>query len=517
MLKLWKTKFLLLPTIIMLLIVALQPAQAGNIILSNNSGSDSAVFFVEGEPSVVMNGFDLSPVGVQLPIVLDAVTISVDTPVVGANTEILIYEDPNGGSPIDATLVYRETVQIGLRGNNRILLAEPAVINSPVVWVGFYLPNGFRFNADTSGTSVLTYWAWTTGGTFDVNSLASAEVLGPSDGSAPVGIDMGGVARISAELRLPQNNEVAQSAPIGQQIVADQAQNTNIMEAYPFCGTLLFDPEDIIISSSFSFTTKCGVVDEIEAPVEVVSPQGQVLDLQRAGVLFKLGAFISESERVEGANNKLPVPVTHCMRIIPGDLERAVIAEARGIPERWHVLPTVRFNDLVCAEVTTASYLAYFLPRTEGSPPNVNLAIGWSIVDPHPLKCARPTLVYIPIINTGQEWFSTHSGFVKLIVEDVHVRTGTVTAAIEHQIETSRLGPGNLITIEKGPIYVDTFVGELHRLQVRIDFDDQILETNEFDNTWFTDYILELPDGRRTCPTKPTPIPTNTPTATPES
>ncbi len=511
--KLWTTTIPVTLLLMMTFILTSIPAQAGNIILSNNSGSDSAVFFVEGEPSVIMNGFDLSTLGVQLPIALDAVSISVDTPVVGANSEILIYEDANGGSPVDARLVYRQQVQINQRGNNRILLDEVAIINAPVVWVAFYLPTDFRFNADKSGTSVLSYWAWTSGGTFDVNSLANAEVLGPSDGSAPVGIDMGGVARISAELRPPQNNEVSINAPIGQQIVAEQAQDTSIMEIYPFCGTLLFDPEDIIISSAFSFTTKCGVVSEIEAPTEVVSVGGTILDLQRAGVLFKLSGFISEEERVEGANNVLPVPVTHCMRIIPGDLERAVIAEARGIPERWHVLPTVRFNDLVCAEVTTASYLSYFLPRTEGSPPNVNLALGWSIVQPHPLECGEGALVYVPIVNTGQEWFSTTSGYVKLIVEDVHVRTGTVTAAIEHRIETSRLGPGMRITIEKGPIYVDTYVGELHRMQVRIDFDDQILETNEFDNTWFTDYILELPSKGK-CSTVPTAVPTSTSTPT---
>jgi hypothetical protein len=302
---------------------------------------------------------------------------------------------------------------------------------------------------------------------------------------------------------------------LGNKFVASQAQDTSILEAYPFCGTLLYDPEDIIISSSFSFTTKCGVAPEIEAPTDVVNPSGAVLDLQRAGVLFKLSAFISEEERVEGANNKLPVPVTHCMRIIPGDLEKAVIAEARGIPERWYVLPTVRFDNLVCAEVTTGSYLSYFLPRTEGSPPNVNLALGWSIVQPHPLECGLGSLVYIPIVNTGQEWFSTSTGFVKIIVEDVHVRTGTVTAAIEHQIETSRLGPGMRITIEKGPIFVDTYVGELHRLQVRADFDNQVAETNEFDNTWFTDYILELPAGKGVCAIKPTALPTAVPTATP--
>jgi len=150
------------------------PVQAGSIILSNNSGNESSVFFIEGEPSVVINVFDLSTLGVEVPIILDAVTISVDTPVAGANTEILIYEDANGGSPVDARLVARQTVQINQRGNNRILLDNPALITEPVVWVGFYLPVGFRFNADNSGTSLLTYWAWTPGGTFDVNNLANA-------------------------------------------------------------------------------------------------------------------------------------------------------------------------------------------------------------------------------------------------------------------------------------------------------------------------------------------------------
>lgn len=507
--KLWKTTILFLSITSMMLIGASLPAQAGNIILSNNSGTDSSVFFVEGEPSVIMNGFDLSSVGVELPIVLDAVSISVDTPAVGANTQVLIYEDPNGGSPVDATLVYSETVQINQAGNVRIMLTEPVVINSPVVWVGFYLPVDFRFNVDKSGSSVLSYWAWTGGGTFDVSNLGSAAVLGPGDGSDPVGIDLGGIARISAELRPAMTSEVISNAPIGEQVVSDVVPDTSIMQSYEFCGTLLFDPEDIAISSGLSFSTYCHVAYEIDAPTEVVNPVDQLLNLQRAGVLFKLEAYISEEDRVEGASSTFPVPVTHCMRVQPGDLEIAVIGETRGIPERWHILPTVRFNDLICAEVTTGSYLSYFLPRNDDSPPNVNLALGWSIVNPHPLQCGLGAMLYIPVINTGQEWFSTQSGFVKLIVEDIHVRTGTVNAAIEHPIATYRLGPGNLLTIEKGPIYVDEYVGELHRLQVRVDFDNQIEETNEFDNTWFTDYILQIPESGE-CAIKPTPAPTNT-------
>ncbi len=502
--KNWKTTIPLIVVLMMTFIFASAPTMAGNIILSNNTGTENAVFFVEGEQTLVMNGFDLSTLGVQLPLALDAVTISVNTPVAGAGAELVIYQDGNGGSPIDASIIHRQSVSLGTSGNNRIVLSEAAVVTQPVVWVGFYLPNGFRFNADTSGTSVLTYWAWTTGSTFDLNTLASAEVLGPGDGSAPVGIDMGGIARISAELRPPINDEVITNAPIGQQIVAQQSQDTSILEFYPFCGTLLYDPEDIIISAAFSFTTKCDVADEFDAPTGVVQPSGEVLTMQRAGHLYKLEAYIPEDQRVEGNSHQLPVPVTHCMRIIPGDLERAVIAEARDIPERWYVLPSMRIGDLVCAEVTNASYLSYFLPRTETSPPNVNLAIGWVLVSPHPLECGKNTLFDVPIVNTGQEWFSTPSGNIKIIIEDVHVRTGIVTAAIEQQIATSRLGPGMRVVIDKGDFYVDTYVGELHRLQVRVDFDNLITETNEFDNTWFTDYILEFPDGKNKCAKKPT-------------
>lgn len=506
--KLWTKALPLIAILVATFVLVATPSQAGDIILSNNAGSDSDVFFIEGEPSMILNGFDLSPLGVSLPIALDAVSISVAQTVPGASIEVVIYEDGNGGSPIDANMVYRQTVAIEQVGSNRIVLAEPAIISEPVVWVGFYLPVGFRFNADNSGTSVLTYWAWTPGGTFDVTSLGSAQVLGPADGTQPVGIDMGGVARISAELRPALGQEAVANAPVGVQIVPAQSQDTSIMEPYPFCSTLLYDPEDIIISADFSFTTACGVETEWNAPTGIIQPPNTMLDLQRAGHLYEISADIPYDQLVEGAVGTFPVPVTHCMRIIPGDLERAVIAETRGIPERWYVLPTVRFNDLVCAEVTTAGHLSYFLPRTESSPPNVNLVVGWTDVTPHPLECGEPTYFTVPVTNVGQEWFRTVSGDIKIIIEDIHVSSGIVTAAVEQKIPTSQLGPGSRVWVEKGPFYVDTYVDELHRLQVRVDFDDLILETNEFDNVWYTDYFLKFPEGQNFCSRKPTPEPT---------
>ena len=336
----------------------------------------------------------------------------------------------------------------------------------------------------------MTYWAWAPGAAFDISSLASAPVLGPGNGADPVGIDMEGVARITAELRAPVHQEMKSDELLGQQLAAEGEQDTAVMAAYPYCGDLFHDPEDIEITSASSFAVHCGVVSEFEAPTEVIHPDGRLLDLQRAGHLYKLEAQIPQEQHVQGAINTLPVPVTHCMSILPGDLEQAVIAEARGIPERWHALPSVRFGDMVCAEITTASYLSYFLPRTAGSPANVNLALGWTQVDPHPIECGLPTFIRIPAINTGQSWFSTHSGYVKFVVENIHIRTGTVTSVNEIQIETSQFGPGVRHLVVIGPFYVTTYVNELHRLQVRVDPDEQVEETNEDDNIWFTEYIL---------------------------
>lgn len=475
---------------------------AGDIVLSNNSGTDNAVFYIEGEPSLVINGFDLTPLGLELPIALDAVSISVSAPVPGSSIELVVYQDANGGSPVDATLVYRQAVALEQTGINRIALEQVAIIAEPVVWVGFYLPVDFRFHADRSGSSVLTYWAWTPESTFELATLASAEVLGPGDGSEPAGIAMDGIARITAELRTAQVAEMAAALPLGQQLVAEAPQDTSIMQIYDNCDLVLYDPEDISISPALSFPLDCRVAPEFEAPTLLANPPDQLLDMQRVGNLYKLSTFLREDQHVLGRPSQLPVRVTHCMRIASGDLERAVIGEVRESEqwgERWHILPTVRFNDIICAEVSVANYLSYFLPRRAESPPNVNLTLGWTRVNPHPLKCGVEARLSIPIVNTGQSWFETNSGHIWLFIEDFHVATSIPTTKLELRINTDQFGPGVRHIVEAGPIFVDSFLSELHRLEVRVDARDEIAETNELDNAWFTEYILALPDGLEEC------------------
>ena len=83
----------ILALVAVLALLIVYPTAAGDTLLSNNSGDGNAVFFIDGEPSVVINGFDLTPLGVALPVALDAVSISVQTAVPGANIDLLVYQD----------------------------------------------------------------------------------------------------------------------------------------------------------------------------------------------------------------------------------------------------------------------------------------------------------------------------------------------------------------------------------------------------------------------------------------
>ena len=487
------------------IVFSVYPAAAGDTLLSNNSGDGNAVFIIEGESSVVINGFDLTPLDLALPVALDSVSISVNTAVPGSSIEMLVYQDANGGSPVDATLVYQQSVTLEQIGVNRIELSQAAIITEPVVWVGFNLPVGFKFNADTSGSSVLTYWAWTAGGTFDLTSLSNAAVLGPGDGSEPVSIAMDGIARITAELRTAQYEEISAVVPLGRQVTPNVGQDTSIMQAYENCASLLYDPDDINISADSSFTLECSVESEFNAPSYLAQPQNQQLELLRLGTLYKLSAQIPPEQHAAGSVSTLPVRVTHCMRISAGDLERAVIGEVRARvqpapePEKWHILPSVRFNDLVCAEVTVANYIAYFVPETVDSPQNVNLVQGWTRVNPHPLYCGVATSVIVPIVNTGQDWFDTDDSQITILIQDIHVSSTIVTEERRIDIATSQLGPGARQAYEIGPINVDAYINELHRLQITVDQDNEVDEINELDNSWFTEYVLSLPPGRDEC------------------
>lgn len=336
------------------LAVAPIAVSAGERVLSINGNAQNDVWFISGEPSMVLNGFDLNSFGVQQPATIDRVSIAVHTPVPGQPIDVVIYQDANGGSPADATVAGRTTVDITQAG---VFTAEfnPAItVTAPAVWVGFYLPVDFKFLSDTSGPSVLTYWAWTPGGRFDPANLGSASVLGPADGSAPVSITMTGKARITLEITGANGStsaEATPSAPIVRQQPGAANANLAVLVAYPNCGAVLFDTGDEVVTWGDSINPQCREVPDWQSPA---APQGYT----RRGVLYDL-FFYKSSGLIPG---RLDYEVTHCIRPAAEDLNTALIGLAYGAPRQWRILPTERFGDLVCAEVRHGGNLSIFLP-----------------------------------------------------------------------------------------------------------------------------------------------------------
>lgn len=330
------------------LIAIVAPASAGTTVLSNNSGSGNAPWVINGEASLVITGFDLNSLGIQRPAVIDKISIAVQTPVSGGTVTAVVYQDANGGSPSDAALAGSQQVNITQAGTFTVTLTAPITVNQPVVWVGFYLPVGFEFLADTSGTSVLTYWAWTPGGTFDLNTLSSAQVLGPADGSAPVNINMNGKARITAEITGAAGSTAPTTgtpAPLTQSNV-----NLSVMQPYQICLNVSYDMGDEFVSLLDAINLHCSIVPFWQSPAQ---PAGYLLK----GDLYDIVAF-KENGNVE---KDFPIRVTHCIRPAAEDIDRAAIGSAYGSPRQWRILTTIRVGDVVCAEVLHVGNLALFV------------------------------------------------------------------------------------------------------------------------------------------------------------
>lgn len=327
------------------------PLQAQSSPISVNR-SGNADWFISGEASLIMNGFDLRNFGVTLPTVIESVSLGVAATTPGKLIDVVVYQDADGGSPANATLVGQGQADITATGTFTFTFENPVAVTEPVIWIGFYLPVDFHFIADTSGTSVLTYWAWTTNSTFDLKDLTSAEVFGPADGTAPVNINMEGIARISANVRGATSAEVQQTTDlIGQ--ISGQSTSLAPMHAYEFCSPVLVDTEDIAVNLSQKVEFHCRVAYELFSPP---APPNYL----RRGFLYDIFAFGGDTPPT-----KLPALVTHCIRPAPEDLQTAVLGVAYGAPRMWRLLPTQRYDDLVCAELDHVGFLSYFVPGTE--------------------------------------------------------------------------------------------------------------------------------------------------------
>lgn len=481
--------------LVLLLLLISNTIYAGETTLSNNSGTGNTTWFIDGEPTLVINGFDLTPLNLRFPVTIDAITIDVVQPVPGVPIDVVIYEDSNGGSPADAVVISRSQTTINDAGIARIVLPQAVDVNSPVVWAGFYLPVDFRFRADASGTSVLTYWGWAPGTTFDIGALSSAPVFGPADGSAPVQIDLGGIARINIEITQAAGAATGpgpvNSGPIGQQLVAETSVNFSVMDRYPYCGeSLFFDTEDISVTALGRFQLFCradlgnfgaGTFRNLnDAPAEIRS-------FERRGFLYDIfpgGDYAADPRNAE----KLSVPVTHCIRPAQADLERAVIGIGYGAPRTWSILPSVRFGELVCAEMTHIGFISYFIPRTgEEATVNANLMFtGNPQTDEYPLFCGQITPVDFAVYNEGFEVVNN----VIVRVQDIHLRTGQTTVTKDYNIGS--VPPGGTIDFRGLDFRAPSlYFSEAHRLLFIIDPENSINELNNEDNVFSFEYILQ--------------------------
>lgn len=465
-------------------------AQSRTLVI--NSGNTSSEWQIQGEPTIVVNGFDLSPLSLNTPITIEAVTIAVKEPVNEA-VQVVVYEDGNGGSPSDATLLYETSASILTNGVARIALPNPPTTSAPVIWVGFRLPVGFRFFADESGSSVLTYWAWTPNSVVGTNSLAGASVLGPSDGSAPVNIDLGGVARMTVEITEAGGTTggTTSGTVLGQQIQSStQGAPISSLQSYEFCGSsLLYDPADIQQSAQGAFTLHCRDDQEGFAPYTIRN-EGQIPNAassyERRGFMYAVFAA-GNYQAASGDPEELRVPVTHCILPNPADVNQAFIGIAYGVPRAWTILPTQRYGDYVCAEVTHNSYIAYFVPRGETPNANIDLlfsgfpfvstALAWQ-QDNQRLLCEYPYHINYSIRNAG--FATSDATIVRVLLRND--RTGEISESRDYNL--APVAPGQTVDIFDQEFVIPAlYLNESHTFELLIDPNNSVSETNNNNNS----------------------------------
>lgn len=110
-----------------------------------------------------------------------------------------------------------------------------------------------------------------------------------------------------------------------------------------------------------------------------------------------------------------------------------------------------------------------------GSPPSLN---------PLPPVCQQPFDVLVNIVNNGS---TPTTGEAIILIQDVHIATGSVQASISRTLPVLEAGRNYVVG---GPMTVNTYYGEEHRIIVTIDVNGTVTETNENDNVLTVSYTL---------------------------
>ncbi|NJR12931.1 hypothetical protein HC776_03535 [bacterium] len=126
------------------------------------------------------------------------------------------------------------------------------------------------------------------------------------------------------------------------------------MVPYPECSTLLYDRDDVTIAigNRYKLLCRADVLQDIPGTVGtgLVLNTGNLAEgirtFIKGGYVFDI--FTTNTDHLnqgspDGSATRLAIPITHCTKPAPEHLERAIIAVAYGAPQRWYILPTVRF------------------------------------------------------------------------------------------------------------------------------------------------------------------------------
>ncbi len=117
---------------------------------------------------------------------------------------------------------------------------------------------------------------------------------------------------------------------------------------------------------------------------------------------------------------------------------------------------------------------------------NANLVMDPPTIDPHPATCGEAYKITVTVKNTGTE--TTNSGG---LIEVVDTREEGSIFVEKTQIAFGQLAAGQAQTVE-GYITANLYYNERHHINLRLDVNNQVVESNENDNfSAAAPYILQ--------------------------
>ncbi len=125
------------------------------------------------------------------------------------------------------------------------------------------------------------------------------------------------------------------------------------------------------------------------------------------------------------------------------------------------------------------------IPFTPTPITQANLAVNSLSLSIDPPRCKETFVITVRVTNFGSGPTSSSGS---IAVQDVRTANGTIAATTSGGFPILSAGQSFDATI---PLTVDTFFDEAHRITIVIDSQNQVVETNESDNTVVRDYTLQ--------------------------